>query len=133
LQAVVGLADHVLVDLSPYPLTAIQAAVQRSGEVVLIVEPVKDCVMAGFAMVSFLRSHVGASTNLSLVLVNRAPMAAPLAVREIQEKLEFQAARAIPPAVDECARAQQLGMPLIQSQPDSFAAQAYKELAAQLL
>ena len=133
LEAVSGLADVVLIDLAPYPLAALQSALQHSGAAVLVVEPVRDCVAAAAAMASFLRTHAGAGTDLSLLVVNRAPMAAPLAVREIQEKLDFQTARAIPPAVEECARAQQVGIPLIQLQPDSFAAEAYKELADHLL
>ncbi len=133
LEAVSGLAEVILIDLAPYPPAAIQSAVQHSSAVILVVEPVKDCVMAGAAMAGFLRSHAGASTVLHLLLVNRAPMASPVAMREVQEKLGFEEARGIPPAVDESTRAQQLGMPLFQSRPDSFTAQAYKELADLLL
>jgi MinD-like ATPase involved in chromosome partitioning or flagellar assembly len=35
----------------------------------------------------------------------------------------------IPPAPDECARAQQLGSPIVQSAPDSTATEAFKQLA----
>jgi DNA-binding response OmpR family regulator len=133
LEGLAGTADYVLVDLAPYPLIAIQAAVQRSKMAVLVVEPVRDCVAAGSAMMSFLKGHAGAGIGICLVIVNRAPMAAPVAPREIQDRLECPVARAIPPAVDECARAQQLGMPVVQSQPESFAAQAYRELASHLM
>jgi CheY-like chemotaxis protein len=133
LEALSGMADYILLDLPPFPLVSIRAAMLRSKSAVLVMEPVRDCVMAAFGMIAFLRSHAGATTDLSLLIVNRAPMAAPISPREIQGKLECQAARAIPPAVDECAHAQQVSMPLVQFQPDSFAARAYRELAAQLL
>jgi MinD-like ATPase involved in chromosome partitioning or flagellar assembly len=133
LQVVSGMADVILIDLAPYPLVTIQSALQHSATAVLVVEPVKDCVLVATAMAGFMRSHGGASTEHHLLLVTRAPMAVPLAVREIEAKLGFEEARAIPPAVDEHARAQHLNRPVVDSQPESFAAQAYKELAAQLI
>jgi CheY-like chemotaxis protein len=128
-----GLADYVLVDLPQHPLPAVQAAVGRSAAVVVITEPVWDSVVCAAAVVGFLRAHVRPGAELQLILVTRAPVASPVAMREIQSTVGIPVSRAIPPAVEESARAQRVGMPMVQSQPDSFVAQAYRELAAQLL
>jgi DNA-binding response OmpR family regulator len=133
LEAIAFLADYVLIDLAPYPLTAVQSAARHSAAAVLVVEPVRDCLLAASAMAGFLKTHLGSGGALSAVLVNRAPMAAPVGIRELQTKLGLAVAQAIPPAVDESARAQLVGMPVVQSQPDSFTARAYQEIAAQLL
>jgi DNA-binding response OmpR family regulator len=132
-EAMAFLADYVLIDLAPYPLTAVQAAARHSAAAVLVVEPVRDCLLAASVMAEFLKTHLGSGAALSVILVNRAPMASPVGLRELQSKLGLAVAQAIPPAVDESARAQLVGMPVVQSQPDSFAARAYQEIAAQLL
>lgn len=133
LETLSGLADYVLLDLPQHPLTAVEASVQRSAAVVVMTEPVWDSVVSAAAMVGFLRAHAGPGADLQLILVTRAPVASPMAMRDIQNTVGLPVSRAIPPAVDESARAQRVGMPLVQSQPDSFVAQAYRELAAQLL
>ncbi len=132
-EAIAVLADYVLIDLAPYPLTAVQSAARHSAAAALVVEPVRDCLLAASVMAGFLKAHLGSGAALSVILVNRAPMAAPVGLRELQSKLGLAVAQAIPPAVDESARAQLVGMPVVQSQPDSFVARAYQEIAAQLL
>ncbi len=128
LDRLAATADIVLVDLPAQPSKAGRVAVQRSQRVVLVVEPVGDCVAAGVVQADYLRSIVGAGTALSLVVVNRSAIAAPVAPREIQERLGLTVIGAIPPAADECARAQQLSRPVIQSQPEAIVSQALKAL-----
>jgi DNA-binding response OmpR family regulator len=133
IEALSGVADYVLLDLPQHPLTAVEAGVGRSAAVVVMTEPVWDSVVSAAAMVGFVRAHAGPGAEIQLVLVTRAPLASPVAMQEIQSAVGLPVRRAIPPAVDELARAQRVGMPIVQGQPDSFVAQAYRELAAQLL
>jgi MinD-like ATPase involved in chromosome partitioning or flagellar assembly len=133
IEALSGVADYVLLDLPQHPLTAVEAGVGRSAAVVVMTEPVWDSVVSAAAMVGFVRAHAGPGAEIQLVLVTRAPLASPVAMQEIQSAVGLPVRRAIPPAVDELARAQRVGMPMVQGQPDSFVAQAYRELAAQLL
>jgi DNA-binding response OmpR family regulator len=128
LDRLAATADVVLVDLPSQPSRASRAAVQRSQQIVLVVEPVTDCIAAGVVQADYLRSIVGAGTALSLVVVNRSAIASPIAPRDLQEQLGLSIVGTIPPAADECARAQLLGRPIIQSQPEALVSQAFKSL-----
>jgi hypothetical protein len=94
----------------------------------LVVEPVTDCIAAGVVQADYLRSIVGAGTALNLVVVNRSAIASPIAPRDLQERLGLSIVGTIPPAADECARAQLLGRPVFQSQPEALVSQAFKSL-----
>lgn len=133
LDGMAAAAEIVLVDLPAYPTPAGQAAIQRSAVACLLVEPVRDCVEAGVEMARYVKSLCGAGTTLKALIVNRSAIAAPISPRDLQERLGLSVAGAIPPAADECARAQQLGRLVIQSQPEALVSQAFKSLAETLL
>jgi len=126
------LGDYVLVDLPSIPTAAVEAAIPASRSVVLLVEPVRDSVERASAMASFLQSIAQAGAVLLAVAVTRAPIAAPLSVSEIEERLAVPVAAAIPPAPDAFARAANLGRPVILTDPSSTAAQAFVQLAGLL-
>ncbi|MEW6567310.1 MAG: response regulator [Chloroflexota bacterium] len=133
LEGLASLADNVLVDLAAQPSPANQVAIQLSRWVFLIMEPVKDCVEAGVVMAEYLKGETSAGTDLRAVIVNRAPLASPVPVAEIQNRLGFPVLEAIPPAADECSRAQQLGRTLLHYQPEALVSEAFREVAQALL
>lgn len=132
LDGLAGAADCVLVDLPPQPSFATEVAIQNSQMVVLVVEPVRDCVETAALLAALLASQAKPGAGLRLVVVNRAPLATPIAPGEIHGRVDWQVAGVIPPAADECARAQQMGVPLVRSQPEAFVSRAFNELAGSL-
>jgi len=130
LLSLLGKADYLLVDLPSVPTASVQAAVQRSQAVVLLVEPTRDCVERASAMASFLQGLAVGGAILQSVVVTRSPIASPIAVTEIEERLAWPVAGAIPPAPDAFARAASLGRPILQTEPDGTVSQAIRQLAA---
>jgi Flp pilus assembly CpaE family ATPase len=130
LMGLLGKADYLLVDLPSVPTPAVQAAIPRSQGVVLLVEPTRDSVERASAMASFLQSLAVGGAILQSVVVTRAPIASPIAVSEIEERLAWPVAGAIPPAPDAFARAASLGRTLMQTEPDGVVSHAIRQLAA---
>lgn len=133
LTSLSSLADHILLDLPPHPSPSSEAAIRASRWIFLVVEPVRDCLESAVAQASRIRAQVSAGTDLRALVVNRVPLAAPLSLNEIGERLGFPVLGAIPPAADECSRAQQLGRALIHLQAEALVSQAYREMAQALI
>ncbi len=129
LHALAGLADHILVDVPPGLTPATRVALQQSGAVFLLVEPVRDSVETGRLIAKTVRDLAGAGAALALVVVSRAPIASPMAPSEVEERVGWEIVAAIPPAADQCALAQQKGIPLVQLQPEAVHSQVVKRLA----
>jgi len=132
LLGLVGKADYLLVDLPSIPTPSIQAAIPRSQAVVLLVEPVRDSVERASAMASFLQSLAVGGAVLQALVVTRAPIASPIAVTEIEERLAWPVTGVIPPAPDAFARAAALGRPILQTEPEGMVSLAIRQLAALL-
>ncbi len=127
-----SLADYVLVDLPPQPAPSSEVAIRASRWVFLVVEPVRECLESAVAQAGRIKALVSAGTDLRALAVNRAPLAAPLLLAEIGDRIGFPVLGAIPPASDECSRAQQLGRALMHVLPDALVSQAYREMAQAL-
>ncbi len=127
-----SLADHVLVDLPPQPSASSDAAVRASRWLFLVVEPVRDCLEAALAQAGRIKALVSAGTDVRALVVNRVPLASPLPLAEMGERLGVPVVGAIPPAADECSRAQQLGRALVHLLPESLVSQAFQETAQAL-
>lgn len=130
LLGLVGKADYLLVDLPSVPTPSVQSAIPRSQAVVLLVEPTRDSVERASAMASFLQGLAVGGAVLQCVVVTRAPIASPIAVTEIEKRLAWPVAGAIPPAPDAFARAAGLGRPILQTEPEGTVSQAFRKLAA---
>lgn len=131
--ALKGLADVLLLDLPPFPRPESEAALGASDMVLLTMEPTRVGLEAAAGMADYVKAHARPAANLSVVVINRAPLATPVGGRQIQERIGWPVVGGVPPAPDECARAQQLGVPVSQMAPESTLAQATKELAHALL
>lgn len=132
LASLSSLADHVLVDLPPQPAPSSEAAIRASRWVFLVLEPVRDCLESAVAQAGRIKALVSAGTDLRALAVNRVPLAAPLPLAEIGDRLGFPVLAAVPPAADECSRAQQLGRALMHVLPEALVSQAYREMAQAL-
>jgi DNA-binding response OmpR family regulator len=130
--ALVSLADTVLVDLPPFPGPASEAVLGISDRIILTIEPTRLGLETAFVMAAYAKAHARPAAELSALVINRVPLASPLAARAIQERLGWTVMGGIPPAPDECARAQQLGAPVVQASPDSTVSQAFTHLARAL-
>ena len=129
LLSLVGKADYLVVDLPSAPTPSVHAAIPRSQAVVLMVEPTRDCVDRASAMASFLQGLAVGGAVLQSVVVTRSPIASPVSMSEIEERVAWPVAGAIPPAPDAFARAAMLGRPILQIEPDGSASQAIRQLA----
>jgi CheY-like chemotaxis protein len=127
--ALKGLAEVVLLDLPPYPRPETEAAIAASDVVLLTMEPTRLGLESAAALAAYARVHARPGADLQVVIINRAPLATPVGVHQIEERLGWKVLGGIPPAPDECARAQQLGTSVVQAAPDSTASQAFKALA----
>ena len=122
-------AAHRLVDLPPAIGAASRVALERSDRILLLVEPVRDSIDAGATAAAYIRSLAGAGASLELVVVNRAPIAAPVTPAEIEERIGWEIRGQIPPAADQCALAALRGIPIVQLQPEAVVSQAIQRLA----
>ncbi|MCJ7511968.1 MAG: response regulator [Anaerolineales bacterium] len=122
-------AAHRLVDLPPAIGPAGRVALEKSDSVLLLVDPVRDSVEAGRVAADYVRGLASAGAALGLVVVNRAPIASPMAPAEIEERIGWEIRGQVPPAADQCALAQQRGIPIVQLQPEAVISQAIKRLA----
>lgn len=122
-------ANVVLLDLPPFPRPENEAAIGLSNRIVLTMEPTRLGLESAAAMAAYAKAHARPAADLLVVMINRAPLTTPVGVDQVQERLGCAVAGGIPPAPDECSRAQKLGTPVVQSAPDSTIAQAFKTLA----
>ena len=124
-----GMADYVVLDLPSHPVVGFREAIQQSHTLVLVMEPVRECLESAMLMAGFLKSLAGAGLVLRVAIVNRVPIAMPVTRCEIENKLGWEVIVSLPMAADDCSRAQLLGKPVTQSQPDATITQMFKELA----
>jgi DNA-binding response OmpR family regulator len=122
-------AEIVLLDLPPFTRIESETALGLSDRVLLTLEPTRLGLESAAAMAAYGKAHARPAAELRLLIINRAPLTTPIAVRQIEERLGWKALGAIPPAPDEAARAQLLGSPVVHAVPDSSLSQASKELA----
>jgi DNA-binding response OmpR family regulator len=123
------LADIVLLDLPPFPRIESETALGLSDRILLTMEPTRLGLESAAVMAAYAKAHAGPAAELRVLIVNRAPLTTPVAVRQIQERLGWTVLGVIPPAPDEAARAQQLGSPVVHAVPESSLSQASKEVA----
>jgi len=124
-----GMADYVVLDLASHPVVGFREAIQQSHTLVLVMEPVRECLESAMLMAGFLKSLAGAGLVLRVAIVNRVPIAMSVTRCEIENKLGWEVIVSLPMAADDCSRAQLLGKPVTQSQPDATITQMFKELA----
>jgi DNA-binding response OmpR family regulator len=127
-----GLAEVVLLDLPPFPRPETEAVLAASDTVVMTMEPTRLGLEAAAAVAPYAKAHARPAAGLQVVIISRSPLATPVGVRQAQDRLGWAVVGGIPPAAEECARAQQLGTSVVEASPDSTLTDAYKSLARAL-
>ena len=135
-EATVGhlanVSDLLLLDLGTVLGAAAQAAVKLCRYIVLVVEPQRvaltlaQAILADLGTMDVLRNRVG------IVVFNRAP-SATIVDKTTVEKLLGDVIAVIPPAPELAFQAAEVGVPMVQFQPDSLASSQIRDLAKYLL
>lgn len=129
LTAASMLADYVVVDLPASLSDANRAIIQGSDALLLVVERDPVCIESGKRVLEAIHSWNALPPLIGSVIVNRAPLADPMDLSEIERRLGIPTLGVIPPAPDLCIAAQKAGTPLALFDPDSMASQSMTQLA----
>ncbi|MGA3039908.1 MAG: hypothetical protein ABSF54_03850 [Bryobacteraceae bacterium] len=78
------------------------------------------------------QTHLLPRGSIGAVAVNRASLACPIGLDEVQRRLGITVLGAIPPAGDLCSAAQKARRPVVVFEPQSLAAQSLVQLASSL-
>jgi Flp pilus assembly CpaE family ATPase len=129
LQSLAALTDYVIVDLPPSLSEANRAVIESSSSMALVVE--RDPVCAGLAgkMARTIESWNATSFPVGAVIVNRASVACPVPLLEIETLLNCRVLGVVPPAPDLCLRAQNAGVPVAVLDPESLISGSLNDLA----
>ena len=129
LKALSMLADYVVVDLPVSFSEANRAVMEDSDCLLLVVEREPLCTESAKPILETIHAWNAMPPLIGSVIVNRAPLAAPMDLSDIEMQLAIPTLGVIPPAADLCVAAQKAGMPLALFDPDSIAAQGMISVA----
>lgn len=129
--ALSDLAARVVVDL-PALSDATRAVLEVSTSLALVVERDPICVQSAKRILQAIESWSDMPQAIGSVIVNRAPLALPIPLNDIEMELGIPTFGVIPPAPDSCIAAEEAHRPLIALDPDSLAAGSLVALAATL-
>jgi MinD-like ATPase involved in chromosome partitioning or flagellar assembly len=127
-----NVSDLLLLDLGTVLDSAAQAAVRLCRYIVLVVEPQRVALTLAQAILSDLGTMDVLRDRVGIVLFNRAPSATSVSKTTI-EKLLGDVITVIPPAPELAFQAAEVGVPMVQFQPDSLASSQIRDLAKYLL
>jgi pilus assembly protein CpaE len=127
-----NVSDLLLLDLGTVLDAAAQAAVKLCRYIVLVVEPQRVALTLAQAILSDLGTMDVLRDRVGIVLLNRSPSATSVSKTTI-EKLLGDVITVIPPAPELAFQAAEVGVPMIQFQPDSLASSQIRDLAKYLL
>ncbi len=127
-----SVSDLLLLDLGTVLDAAAQAAVKLCRYIVLVVEPQRVALALAQAILSDLGTMDVLRDRIGIVLFNRAPSATSVSKTTI-EKLLGDVITVIPPAPELAFQAAEVGVPMVQFQPDSLASSQIRDLAKYLL
>lgn len=132
LRRLAELGEVVIVDLPSSLSEADRVVIEGSDILALVVERDVLSVDSAKAKLSALESLGIIPQEAGLVIVNRAPLAAPMALQEIESQLGLPIFAVIPPAADLCAAAYRVHIPLVKLDAQSSVATSFVSLAKRL-
>jgi pilus assembly protein CpaE len=115
-----ALTDCVVVDLPAMPSDANRAMIQASDCLAIVVE--RDPISLKSARLT-LETIMGwgcVPQTIGSVIVNRAPVAAPIEIEEFETRLGIPIFEVIPPAGEDCVAALRANRPLVSFDSDSM-------------
>lgn len=128
-KALSMLADYSVLDLPTGLTEANRAAIQGSDFLVVVAERDQFCVESAKRTLEALRSLNATPPLVGAVIVNRAALAAPMELPDIEIQLGVPILSVVPPAPDLCIAAQKAGEPLVVFEPESLVARSLATLA----
>jgi Flp pilus assembly CpaE family ATPase len=131
-RALEPLADFVVLDLPAALSEANREFLQDADVMVLVSERDLFSVEAGRRMLETILSWNAPAPTFGAVIVNRALLAVPPELVDIELRLAIPIFAVIPPAPDECVAAQKQGAPLALHDPSSMAALSLIALAERI-
>jgi len=129
LQALAAEADFVVLDL-PFSLSLANVGmIGASHHLVLVIEPTAACLRLARLTLESIRNWDEAPPAIGTVVVRRTSDGAPVPLPEIEAELGVPVLKTIPPAAEQCLRAERTHVPVIQCDPDSLVADSFHRLA----
>jgi len=132
IKSLSGIADYTIVDLPCHPSPWVQAVIQQAHFVGLVVEREPVCVHAAKVALDLLKSWGASGGQVGAVIVNRLPLVSAMKMTEIGALLGCGVVGIVPPAAEDCIRAQKAGAPLVVVDQKSAAAGPLVQLAERL-
>jgi Flp pilus assembly CpaE family ATPase/HPt (histidine-containing phosphotransfer) domain-containing protein len=132
LTALAKVADYVIVDVPTSLGETNRAVIEDSSHLVLVIERDALCVQTAKLILHSLGGWTPALQVAGAVIVNRAALATPVPIQEIDAELGIPTLRLIPPAPDLCNAAQNAGSPVVTFDPESLVAGSMVALAERL-
>jgi pilus assembly protein CpaE len=127
------MAPLIVLDIGTNFIPAFEVIANSCNEIILLVEPQPTAVKHTYQLADQLRKkHFGSSKALTIVTVNRSRSDLSLSMSQIEKILGQAVAMGIPPAAEQAYRASELGVPLIQLQPEGIVAQQFHLLTGQI-
>jgi pilus assembly protein CpaE len=124
--------DVVVVDLPPSLSESDQAILERSDTLLLAVERDALSIDAAKGKLNILDEYGILPQEAGLVIVNRVPLAAPMALADIESQFGVPTFGVIPPAADLCASAYRMHTPVVNHDAQSLMAASLVNLAKRL-
>jgi DNA-binding response OmpR family regulator len=124
------LAPLVLLDVGTNYMSVFDMVMDRSQEMIVVVEPQPLAVKRTRPLLEELRKKgLGTSKALTLVVVNRTRADMVLSLSQIEETLGHAVTLGFPPASEQAYHAAMSSIPLYMVQPDGLVAQQFMKLA----
>ncbi len=132
IRSVATMFDFVVLDCSCPSSPPIQAALQYSDYILLIVEPELCSLASGAIALEQIKSWEGTPGNLGVIVVNRSQFAQSVKLDQIKARLGQEIIGVIPNAADNFIAAQNAGVPVVTYRLNSDIARAFNEVAKKL-
>jgi DNA-binding response OmpR family regulator len=132
IKIITSMADYVILDLPCYPFGANQAAIRCCDLIGLVIEPESTAMMSGIVAVEQLRSWGVQGGRFGAIVVNRAPLTAPIKLDQISAQLGLEIIGAIPNASEVFIAGQHAGLPVVIYRPGSDASRAFSEISKKI-
>lgn len=127
------LANFVILDLPGWPSAATAAAARLSQFVGVVTAREPLAVRCGHAAVNQLKAWGISGGLVGAIVVGQSGLPLAMEMSDIQSQLGCGILRIVPPTPAACSKANKDGVPLVLSQPDNEAAEAYIDIAKLLV
>ncbi len=131
-EALISQAAYLLLDLPAVTGSGVQLALEKSDQIMLVLEPETVSVACARADLKLLKAW-GLADRTSLMVVSRARSSNLIAPKEIEKELGLPVIGVLPPSPEVFYLAASLGKPVVLSKPDALAAESLIKLTNILL